>query len=39
MKLRMKHERLCRKDEFAKRFAVSFEWKHVVFSSHNLRAL
>lgn len=35
----MKHECLRRKDELANHFAVSFEWKHVVFSSHNLRAL
>lgn len=31
------HER--RKDEFAECFAVSFQHKHVVFGSHNLRAL
>lgn len=39
VKIRMEHERLHRKDEFAKCFAVSLEWKHVVFSSHKPEAL
>lgn len=39
VKIRMEHEYLHRKHEFAKCFAVSLEWKHVVFSSHNLEAL
>lgn len=39
VKIRMEHEYLHRKHEFAKCFAISLKWKHVVFSSHNLEAL